>query len=363
MTSRCLFVPSLPLEEWPQGDRDRWASALEGDSYAPGGEGGGAHWRSGTQVLVEQNYGVWLAWWRLEGELTDVANPADRATAANLRAYLKAMREAGYSGRSVATRLRGLASALGVMCPHFDAKPISRAAGRVEAKAPRVRDVRSRRFAPEDLLAYADRLMDEAVAEGVSPLDAAISFRDGLLLAFHASRALRIANLASIQIGKHLQRRGAGWDVRFEDSEMKAARRFICTWPVKLVPQLELYLGTHRQTLASQGDTQPGDPSLWLSRDGPPLMEGSVTAVIRRRTKVAFGKASGPHLMRHILATSLAEHAPQDIANVARVLGHTSLETSHQNYVHANAVQAGYLLHEAQAARLKPTEPPLAPAR
>lgn len=57
--------------------------------------------------------------------------------------------------------------------------------------------------------------------------------------------------------------------------------------------------------------------------------------------------------MRHVLATTLAEHAPQDIANVAGVLGHTSLETSHQNYVHANAVRAGHFLHEAQAARLK----------
>jgi hypothetical protein len=57
--------------------------------------------------------------------------------------------------------------------------------------------------------------------------------------------------------------------------------------------------------------------------------------------------------MRHVLATTLAENAPQDIGNVARVLGHISLETSHQSYVHANAVRAGQFLHEALEARLK----------
>lgn len=184
MNSRCVFVPSLPLGEWPELDRKAWLRAVCGDSYAAGGMGEGAHWRPATQNLVRQNYGVWLAWLHRSGRLSEVRDPTQRATKSNLRAFLAAMRSSGYSGRSCATRLRGVASALGVMCPLFDAKPISRAASRVEATAKRVRDVRTRRFAPEDLLAYAERLMAEAGGEGASRLDAAIAFRDGLLLAF-----------------------------------------------------------------------------------------------------------------------------------------------------------------------------------
>lgn len=58
----------------------------------------------------------------------------------------------------------------------------------------------------------------------------------------------------------------------------------------------------------------------------------------------------GPHLMRHVIAATVAEQAPERVGDVAAILGHQSDDASERNYVHAPAGEAVNALDAAVAA-------------
>jgi integrase len=57
----------------------------------------------------------------------------------------------------------------------------------------------------------------------------------------------------------------------------------------------------------------------------------------------------GPHLFRHIIATTVAERAPEQIGHVPAIMGHQSYSASERNYVHAGAAEAVRALDDAIA--------------
>ena len=204
MKHRPVFMAPKPLSDWPDADRRAWQRAMEQDPLAPGGAGEGAKWRPSTRRIAEIGYGVWLAWLEKKGQVVAGMDPAARATREALREFLADIRWAGLSDYSAAMRLVGLASALGMIAPHFDARFISRAAGRVRARAKRVNDSLARFRPPEELLELGRELMARADNRELDVLDRALLFRDGLLIALMTHRPLRISNMAAIELDRHL---------------------------------------------------------------------------------------------------------------------------------------------------------------
>ena len=92
------------------------------------------------------------------------------------------------------------------MQPGADVGFIGRGAGRISSADVRVRE-----------------LMAEAEASHCAlPVDRALMYRDGVLLSLWILRALRIANLASIEIGRQLLSDGnGGYRLEFAGVEMK----------------------------------------------------------------------------------------------------------------------------------------------
>jgi integrase len=346
-----LFLAPLPTAKWPPADQEAWRRALENDPLQPGGAGGAARWRTSTRRLAEIGYGVWLAWLERRGGLATDLDLAARVTPDAVRNFLADMRWAGLSDYSAATRLCGLRSALGVMAPAFDARFISRGAGRVQARAKRVRDLDARARPAEEILELGRELMARADNADLNDVDRALLFRDGFLLVLIVHRPLRIANLAAIELDRHLARATGGFRLRFEADEMKSGRPFACVFPRALDAALERYLSEFRPQLEARRPAGCVSGALWLGRGGLPLKRAAVEAVLRRRTRAAFGTALGPHILRHIVATTVAERSPQNVSEVPIILGHQSLETSERHYIHANAIAAGRQLHEALAAR------------
>lgn len=323
------------------------------DPLQAGGGGGGAKWRPATRNFVERGYGGWLAWLQAEGRLDPGASPASRATRECVRAYLDALESNGLADYSKAARLQGLSDGLRVMESGSSVPFIGRAAGRISASAQRARDLRSRLRPPEEVLQLGLELMHRAEVEEVLPdLQRAIDFRDGLLIALWACRPLRIANLGSIEVDRSLVRAGKGYRLEFGAAEMKAGRPFSCTWPEPLLAALGRYLGHYRPQLLSRCRSGGRHAGLWPSQHGRAMMRSSVGQAIRIRTAAAFGTAVNPHLMRYMVATSVAERQPEQVADVAAILGHASLETSERHYIMAGSFHAAARFQTALAARL-----------
>lgn len=351
MRQRPIFLGPTKPSDWPEADQRAWRRALEEDPLAPGGAGAAGGWRPSTIRFAEINYGVWLAWLARKGLLGAGTDPAARATRENLREFLADMRWAGLSEHSVATRLGGVATAFRAIAPEFDARFISRAAGRVRGRAKPLRDFEAKFRPPEELLELGHQLMARADNADLPEVDRALFYRDGLLIVLMVHRPLRISNMAAIKLDQHLQKSRGGYRLAFEAAEMKSARPYACVFPDALVEALERYLMEFRSLLSVRCGEGKASSALWLGPRGQPLKPCAVEAALRRRTRTAFGEPMGPHLLRHIVATTVAEHSPENVSEVPTILGHQNLETSERHYIHANAIAAGRKLQEAFAAR------------
>ncbi len=350
--TKIMFIAPLRVLDWPEADQAAWKAALEDDPLAPGGFGGAAFWRASTVKVTEAGYGLWLAWLQRRGELDNPSSFVVRVTPDLVREFLADMRWAGLSDYSAATRLCGLAAALGAMAPQFDARFITRGAGRVRAGASPARDMASRAIPLDELLRLGCALLERA-EEQPDQVARALLFRDGLLIKLLVHRPLRISNMASIEIGRSLQNTRSGYRLHFEAEEMKNKCPYTAVFPPDLVVTLERYLDEFRPVLLERLRHCDSSRALWIGKDGQALKVDSVTAILKRRTLAEFGRASGPHILRHSVATTIAQNSPQNISEVPTILGHKNLQTSERHYIHANAIAAGGQLHEAIAARRK----------
>ena len=332
--------PSMPFDLWPDVDQLAWREGVSGDPLAPSGGGQGAAWRPSTARHVERGYGRWLAWLELQGALDRELSPDLRAPRPQVRRYLDDCEAAGLADYSRAGRLQALADALRIMRPQADVHFIARAAGRISAAAVRARDLRSKLRDPAEVLEFGRALMRAGEDERTAPFERALLFRDGLIISLWSLRALRIANLAGICIDQQLMTSGEGRRLQFTAAEMKAKRPFFCAWPPSLEPALERYLTHHRLQLRGRDASGQPDDGLWISQFGRRMRQASVAQMLRQRTGKRFEEALNPHLMRHMVATTVAENRPEDIADVPAMLAHADLETSEKHYILASSVQA-----------------------
>lgn len=339
---KTMLPAPLSFADWPEGDRLAWETGNRGDPLAPGGAGAGAAWRPINRRFVQLGYGRWLGWLKQGGGLDGAAPPAERATRVKVRAYLDALEAAGLADHTRAGRLQTLSDALRAMQPGADIGFIGRGAGRISSGAVRVRDPLAKMRPPSEIIAYGAELMAEAEASRCAlAVDRALMYRDGLLLSLWILRALRIANLASIEIGRQLLSDGKGGHrLEFAGVEMKNGRPFGCAWPEPIEAQLQTYLERYRPTLLARNKHGTDDKGLWASQFGRRMKQASVGQAIMIRTEARFGVRMNPHLPRYILATTTAESHPERVSDVAAMLSHTTLETSQRHYIRAGSLAA-----------------------
>jgi integrase/recombinase XerD len=338
--------PCRPLALWPALDQAAWTLALTpGDPFDPGGLGAG--WAVPSRRRIASAYGTWLAWLDGQGLLDPSAAPASRATRDLVRIYAKDL-QTSHSPFYVQGSVQHLGDALRVMTPDRDLRWITRGAWRLRNRAVPVRDKRARLQSPKRLVALGVRLMEVAEAEAVS-LESAMTFRDGLVIAFLAYRPLRAKNLTMISCDQHLIRRGDGWWVAFIGKEMKAKRPLEFPFPAALAPHLEKYLEIYRPVLLTAGGRQPpaAVSRLWISRDATALGQKTIAHHIKRRTRAEFGIELNPHGFRDAAATYIALYDPEHVQIVAAILGHSTLETSQKYYDLSGTVEAGRRYHGA----------------
>ena len=347
-----------PVVQWPAPDRAAWAAALTpGDPFTPGGLAAG--WAPTSRRVIEMNYGAWLAWLQGQGLLDPLVPPAARISKDRVKAYVAAL-QATKSPFTVASRVQMLGDALRAMAPEKDWRWIGRAAGRLRSRAVPIRNKRARLQPPYQLAALGKRLMAEAEAARPT-LEAAMVYRDGLVIALLAYRPIRGRNLAMIKCGQHLVCRDGAWWLLFAATETKAKRPLEFPLPLDLVPEIERYLAVYRPILLTRGGRQPPAPlaALWISRDATALGYGTIAHHVERHTRAEFGAALNPHLFRDCAATYIAIVDPEHVQIIRVILGHSTLATSERHYNQARGLEAGRRYHGTVAAirnRAKPAD-------
>jgi integrase len=334
----------LKLGAWPQADRQAWQAAVrKGDVLELGG--GASSWGRKTQAKVISCYGRWLTWLALNGLLHENSIPAERAAPANVARYVADLRSLSNGPYTVLGRVRDLHNALKVMAPDQDWGWIRRIARQLRRTVEPVRNKRARLKPIDQLFSYGLELMVKADGpSGGTPLQKAVSYRDGFIVALLAARQFRLANFASIEIGRHLVREADGYWIRFEAKETKNHVPIECRFPEVLVPYLERYFSHYRPFLMGlrprprrKRSFRPPGMALWVSTYCSAMSERAIYDRIVTLTKAKFGRSLNPHLFRDSAATSIATEDPEHVYITKVVLGHSSLATSEQYYNHAQS--------------------------
>ncbi|RYG57552.1 MAG: site-specific integrase [Alphaproteobacteria bacterium] len=344
---------SIPLWHWPTVDRERWLGAIQPSSIFDLKEGDLSQLAPITIEGIAHGYGQWLNWLHQEEPSLLLLRPADRATIERLRAYHSAMIGRGLADYTMASRIRSIAGALGAIEPGHDWSIIQLAADRVHREAKPKKAIGKILQPAADVLDFGFSLMESAIP-GMNDLDAggygSLRFRDGLLIAFLILCPLRRRNLASLALGKGLEKQGGHWQIRIPGEETKSGREIYCRWPSLLDEALDEYLAVHRPALLARYPVRgPATEALWISRLGGKMTSHAIYETVCRRTEVEFGTAIYPHAFRHIAATTIATLAPEQTDLIMTILGHVSMRSSYKYYNKARTLGAAERMNGTRA--------------
>lgn len=332
----------MPLASWPQVDRHRWRTACEpADLLALDDCGARAEHSDASNHKAEKGYGRWLTFLQTTEPSSLSLGPELRITRERTVAYVETLQALGNGAATILARLQELGEVAKVMQPDRDWTFINAIASKIRATHRPVRDKSNLRLS-EELLDLGLRLIADAESGGLTPSQAAISHRDGLIIAFLSLVPIRRKNLARLTLGANLSKVVDTWLLVLEADETKTHQLHETLWPVDLVAPLMTYLETHRPHLLSLTGrwAKPAGDLLWISSDGSPMTEMAIYDRIRSRTEKAFGRALNPHLFRDAAATTLAIADPAHVRVAAPLLGHRTFATTERYYRQAQGYEA-----------------------
>lgn len=326
----------LPFSEWPEADRAAWLAALAPGDLLEGTMGPAHHWCQDTRDKHSKAYGRWLTSRIAAGTFEPTASPASRITRDAVRSYVSEL-QSQVAPWTALGYIAGLHAVAMAFAPAEDWGWLRRVVRKLEATVRDSRDKHNRLRPASEILAWAIARM-QAIERNPPQRDVATAYRDALMIGLLIScPTMRLRNLTSIEIGRHLIKRSDGWELRFPGAEMKARKPVEMALPQVLNTFLELYLEHYRPTLLD------GEVSerLWITRYGQPMTKKMVHARISIVTERAFGRPINPHLFRDCAVTFVALNDPKHIGIAAPILGHSDPRTTERHYIQAQQIAAG----------------------
>jgi integrase/recombinase XerD len=329
----------LALRDWPGLDQTVWASALRRtdlfNSPNP------LTLFSKDQLAKKQTaYGRWLGFVIDDISAAPGASGLDHITPNNVTAFINKLKSL-FAPYTVAGYVTDLNTVVRAFEPVGDLNFLSIAATNLRRQGCRISDKRSRLRPASKLYQLGLDLMRSAGSQRTA-IAAAVEFRDGLMIALLAARPIRISNLASIEIDRHLGRHGSDYWLAFPAAEMKKRRHLEFPLPTELSLAMEQYLTEHRPILAAKsGFWKRGEHSgLWVSAHGSKLHKDRIYHRIIDRTRKRFGRSINPHLFRDAAATSIAIEDPSHVGIITTILGHSNTKTAETYYNQAGSLEA-----------------------
>ena len=334
---------AIRQEQWPEIDQLLWEKATT-DADPLFEPGRAARWRPKTLRSVMTRYGLWLAWLAENGLLDSTVLPPARVTRERLAEYVQSLRSMGLAPVTIAGRVRDLREAIRVMERDSDLSVLTELLVRLDSVAEPSRNKRVRVVSPLLLLKNATSEMRRLHARRTSRTRLAANwYRDALMVAFLAARPIRLANLALIEVGRHLTKVGDRYWCRFTPSETKEGKTLEFPLPASLTPWLDHYLAVYRPLLLKGGESK----RFWISMRATAMVDNSTYYRVTACTRRLIGKPINVHLFRDCVATFVADVAPEEIRIISRILGHSTLRTAEQYYNQAGMLRAGRRYHQA----------------
>ncbi|MCX8504479.1 MAG: site-specific integrase [Beijerinckiaceae bacterium] len=329
----------LKLPFWPAEDGRRWELALKPGDYFDDTKGARVNHSTKSNEKAEKGYGRFLTFLHHHDRDALTLPPEFRITKERVKAYVSHLQEIGNSTQTLLGRLQELLEVAKVMDPEKDWSFINDRSSRVRAQHRPVRDKKDIKLTDE-LLSLGLKLMAKAIEfEG---LEAAILFRDGLIIAFLALVPVRRRNLADLILTENLVAIDGGWLVLFDETETKTHEPHEAMLPDILHIPLQTYLTVHRPYLLAREGRWTSDPrnAVWISKDSSAMTQMAIYDRVRARTKDEFGKPISIHAFRYAAATTLAIADPVHVRIAAPLLGHRTFSTTETYYQQAQTLEA-----------------------
>lgn len=206
---------------------------------------------------------------------------------------------------------------------------------------------------------HAKTLTQPQVAE---VLDACVRVRDRFLLSLLYETGMRIGQALGL---RHE-------DIRVEDNEVHVVPRFhnanharakrrssfvIPGLPLALLHLYTDYLVTELGALETNTLPDYVFVNLWQGQIGQPMTYETVMSLFRRVRKKT-GIYVAPHMFRHTRATMWLRDDHLSLESTAALLGHASIQTTHDTYVHLTTADVREELRAAKARRAQQQESP-----
>jgi integrase/recombinase XerD len=330
------LLKHLPLDQWPEADREAFHAAYEPGDVFDETAGPGAHLAERTRSWIRFTYRRWLRFLKANypGDLARA--PAERITPERVRAFIDHL-GAEMKTSSVAIAVDRLYVAARLIAPTADWAWLRSIRSRLASRA-RPDDRFDRLVSPLQTLNLGFELMDTALALPISARKHGESqYRDGLLLALLSLWPIRRRSIAALTVTRHVEFDDAGLNMLLHPSDTKSRRAETFRVPDPLVPYVMRYLREIRPALLGRSKHD----GFWASLGGGALSEGQFYQIVRARISAKFGKAMGVHDFRRAASTFLAMDAPDKTGLIPGVLQHASPEVSEQHYNLARSVRAG----------------------
>lgn len=337
---------SLAFSQWPEQDRKCWANAIsKGDFLEP--DGRAAHWADATKIQVQKGYSKFLFFLDMHFNLAEecLLQPDERISKDRIHAYAQWLINQGLSSVTCASRMTDLCEALRVMCLDADLAIIKDAISALQRRASPSRKKHLRILHPQTIWRkVADELHRFAQDASMVPsLLQACAYRDLMALGFLALRPIRLRNLAQLTLGVHLTWNELGWHCRFEATETKdhTVLSFDLPRDPEFLGLFKTYLKRFRPVFAKYpniSDDHQGP--LWISTRRKAMTQQALYWNICRLSEKLFGHRINPHLLRDCAVSAISTDSPEHILMAARVLGHSSLNTTIAHYEQSSMLMA-----------------------
>ncbi len=326
---------SLPLECWPEADRNVWKAVCQPSTRLKRG-GAAGHLKAVTRDDHAAHYGNFLGFLNRNGLLALREPAAANVTPEKIKAYIDELR-----GRVASTTLHGaicrVRRAAQYMAPGRDFSWL-REIDKDLALLARPRSKFGRLVLTEVLVEAGLTLIQEAEqSRKMTNLARACQVRDGLMVALLALCPIRRRNFAALEIGRSFLKTGSKWWIVLSASETKEKRADERPVDELLTPVIDHYIAQHRPVLARSNLSR----RLWLSaNNGTPITDKAVACVLRRTTHSSVGVAVGPHMFRTAAASTAGLHAGDNPHLGSAVLHHTDAALTNGHYNRATCLSA-----------------------
>lgn len=330
---------SLAFPIWPASDRAAWETCF--DSVDLFDDAHGVHLSAATKYGRQAAYGKWLGF-------IDLFDPAaldlaadQRVTTERIQDYVEYLRE-NCRDTTVADDLSRLYYVMRMLSPDRNFDWLYRLSRRLARQAV---PLQHPPVISADLYALGLRLMDKAKAKVVRAArmtrSAAITYRDGLLIATLVEAPLRRRAFSQLRISEHLHRIGDQWLIMTPPELTKTREPAEYLLSKRVSKEMDLYLDRYR--LAFPGAAE--HDFLWTYL-GRPMTDKMIRRRTIRWTRGWAGGPVSPHRFRRAAANFILEADPENIRMAKDLLGHASFAMTEKHYIdQAQTRLAGRALH------------------